>query len=546
MICQVNHKHGFFILGLIATMLVRGVAFAESIPDFSEGVVIAPGGRSNPYDLDDATFKKAQTNGRLAAVSYPVEATGILPPFRPFQNTLTRVLGSNGLDRVLSWLGLHPFPDATDSGIYSAPYPDGVRPSYRMGLSMISTSEGQGFSLSCATCHSANLFGKTVLGMTNRFPRANEVFLLAREALIETSSPFTPFLFQVFTDSTTGERQMMKTVADHIRAVGVRKPQALGLDTSLAQVALSMAHRSQDAYASRSEKFEQYPREEILSSVAADSKPAVWWNVKYKNRWLSDGSVVSGNPIFTNIIWNEIGRGADLQAIENWMAENPDKIKEITTAVFSSEAPRLTDFFPVGRIDLSRAKRGEKTFLENCAECHGTYEKAWNLPEATQLPYVQQLETTQVSYHAQTPVVDVGTDPHRYQGMASLAKDLNPLAVSLNNAIVIKEQKGYVPPPLVGIWARWPYFHNNSAPSLCAVLSSPKDRPAAYVAREANDPDQDFDFNCNGYPVRKTHSADQDFVYDTNREGMSNSGHDMASGLSQEEKADLIQFLQTL
>jgi len=38
----------------------------------------------------------------------------------------------------------------------------------------------------------------------------------------------------------------------------------------------------------------------------ADSKPAVWWGLKYKNRWLSDGSVVSGNPIFTNIIWNEL------------------------------------------------------------------------------------------------------------------------------------------------------------------------------------------------------------------------------------------------
>jgi mono/diheme cytochrome c family protein len=536
----VNPSRTLFILCLFATTLTR----AEVTPDFSESAVISVHGRSNPYELDDAALDKNKTLGKLNAISYPVSATGILPPFRPFQNTMTKFFGAHGLDDALEWLGLHPFPDASESGVYSVPYPDGARPDYRMGLSLLSTSQGQGFTLSCATCHSANLFGKTVLGMTNRFPRANELFLLSRKALVDTSTPFTPFLFQLFTDSTVGEREMMTTVSDHIRAVGVREPQALGLDTSLAQVALSMAHRSLDSYATRSEEFEKNPRPETLSSTPADSKPAVWWNVKYKNRWLSDGSVVSGNPIFTNIIWNEIGRGADLKEIETWMAENPDKIRELTTAVFSSEAPRLADFFPPSRIDLLAAKRGEQSFLQNCAECHGTYQKAWSLPGASDLPFVQQLETVEVSYHAQTPVVDVGTDPFRYQGMASLAKDLNPLAVSMNNSIVIKEQKGYVPPPLVGIWARWPYFHNNSAPSLCAVLSSPQDRPVTYMAREASDPNKDFDFICNGYPT--THFGNKKFLYDTRKQGMSNSGHDMAYALSASEKADLIQFLQTL
>ena len=36
------------------------------------------------------------------------------------------------------------------------------------------------FTFSCAACHSSNLFGKTVLGMTNRFPKANEFFIKAK------------------------------------------------------------------------------------------------------------------------------------------------------------------------------------------------------------------------------------------------------------------------------------------------------------------------------------------------------------------------------
>jgi hypothetical protein len=329
---------------------------------------------------------------------------------------------------------------------------------------------------------------------------------------------------------------MIDTVRSRIRAVGVRAPQVLGLDTSLAQVALSLAHRSQDGYASFSQEFEDHPREEVLETFAADSKPAVWWDVKYKNRWLADGSVVSGNPIYTNLLWNEIGRGGDLKQIEEWLEKNPDVIEELATAVFSSEAPKITDFFEKPRLqkrfDLVRLKRGQKTFTQYCARCHGTYDKGWDLPPSANsapLSFVDQLATVQVHYHDQTPVIDVGTDPSRHEGMKSLERGLNPLLISQQNSIVIKSQTGYVPPPLVGIWARWPYFHNNSIPSLCAVLTRHEKRPTSYYAAEANDPDQDFDLNCNGYPSERKLSPQwlgQEYFYDTTRPAMSNSGHD--------------------
>src|SRR5207253_8181529 len=139
---------------------------------------------------------------------------------------------------------------------------------------------------------------------------------------------------QASTNATNGETQMMRQLKENMKSVGLKKPLTLGLDTSLAQVSLSLNHRNRDAYASFSSFYAANPRPDpVLDSSPADSKPAVWWNLKYKNRWLSDGSVVSGNPILTNILWNEIGRGANLTKLESWLQQNEKVLQEITTAV---------------------------------------------------------------------------------------------------------------------------------------------------------------------------------------------------------------------
>jgi hypothetical protein len=149
-----------------------------------------------------------------------------------------------------------------------------------------------------------------------------------------------------------------------------------------------------------------------------------------------------------------------------------------------------------------------------------------------------------VRYPSQTRVVDVGTDPLRYEGMKSLETALNPLKISKNNQILIRSQKGYVPPPLVGIWSRWPYFHNNSVPSLCALLMAPADRPKKYEVIAPVDSSKDFDFDCNGYPVNSGREPVAE--YDSSVSGLSNSGHEEGVLLNSDEKKDLIHFLQTL
>ena len=550
---------------LVATLLAASSAFAA---DWGEGVPVPPGGRPNIFGLTENALAQKNSAGRIHAQIYPVKVTGILPPFEPFrklaeddgdnplqeifENIFRGVVGVKNFDGVLGYVGLHPYPATEERGVYQVPYPTGQRPETRMGFGIVEREGAKGFTFSCAACHSSNLFGKTVLGLTNRFPRANEFFVNMKPGL----SVLDMNVFRLWTGATDGEMELLEGARTSLGRVAAKKPIALGLDTSLAQVALSLNLREADEWATPSHWFETFPREdEYLDEYPADSKPAVWWNVKYKNRWLSDGSVLSGNPIFTNIIWNEVGRGADLKELEAWLGANPKVIEELTTAVFASEAPRYTDFFPAESFDLESAKRGEKLFNQSCARCHGQYDKAWSRPNAQELSPAEKLATVLVRPPAKTFVVDVGTDPHRRKGMKSLER-LNELSISKKNAILIKAQPGYVPPPLVGIWARWPYFHNNSVPSLCAVLTASSKRPKKYYSGEANDRERDFDQQCNGYPAPGKVPASwktPEHLYDTKRVGMSNRGHDEGIFLkngkeifSPEEKLSIIRFLQTL
>jgi len=549
------------------TSAAEVTSFDAFTPDWSEGFVVPVNGRANPYNLDPEEYQASVTRGKIHTQIYPVTVSGLIPPYYPvqrffdteaenplmlaFRKIFTATTGRTNLDDILGWVGLGRYPALTDTGVYQIPRPTNQKQPTRIGFGLIKKDGAVGFSISCAACHAGSLFGKTVLGLTNRFPGANHAFNSISKLVPYTSST----VFRVFNGATAEETRLFERTMKNMKALGVREPLLAGLDTSLSQVALSLAKRSDDPWATKSDYFEAHPRYDRLQDIPADSKPAVWWNLKYKNRWLSDGSVVSGNPIFTNILWNEIGRGVDLQELGQWLTENSQVIKELTTAVFSIEAPRFTDFFPADQIDLAAAKRGEVLYQQSCARCHGQYQKGWSQPGGELLSAAEQMQTLQVKYKQRTQVMDVGTDRLRAQGMASLVP-LNKLEISQRNQTVIATQVGYVAPPLVGIWARWPYMHNNSMPDLCTVLTAARNRASAYYAGEAINPKTDFDSRCNGYPSgAKTPAAWQipERHYDTHRKGLGNGGHDEGiisqNGVdlfSNEQKSELIQFLQTL
>jgi len=516
--------------------------------------------RENIYQLSSREFESSVMAGRKHALFYPVTATELLIPYGPMkdffesgdEDPVRRLLFKlaqvvtpfKSMDQVFGWLGLHDYPRyAQPENPNPLPRLTQDEQALPMGATIMETADGEGLTFSCAACHTGDLFGVKVLGLTNRFPRANEFFAEGKKIAPYINS----FVFRDLLKATEGERLMFLKSKNAVNYVGPIPPQVLGLDTSLAQVALSLSKREHDAYASRTKSYKR-PRKNKLEKMVADSKPAVWWNVKYKNRWLSDGSIVSGNPVHTNFLWNEIGRGTDLRKLETWLLANDETIRELTAAVFASKSPRYEKFFGVDSIDLEKAMRGQVHFEQSCAKCHGSYQKGWETTGAR--TKLQKIQTVKLTYHELTPVKDVGTDPGRYLGMFEFAQDLNRLQISKSIGTVVEPQRGYVPPPLDGIWARYPYFHNNSVPNLCALLTPAAKRPVTYYAGKAIDKERDFDQECVGYPVgEKTPAAwkKKKFLYDTRKEGLSNSGHEkMFLDLSPEEKRELIEFLKTL
>lgn len=536
--------------------------------DWSRGALLPlDGDRRDIYRLGPA-LPEVAARGVAHTVVWPVDVSGALLPWDPLyrllepgaedgqirslQSAARGALGFGTLPEMYTWLGLARW-DGVSEAIPGVPWPDYVEPGAPIGAGRVSTPWGDALTYSCATCHTADLFGTTVFGMTNRRARANEYF--------HTAARFYPQVpaqtFGRATDATEDELELFLRTQRNMRAIGSRMPLVRGLDTSLAQVALSLSRRAEDDYATLDRDVERSPRPNALEETPADSKPAVWWTLRYKTRWLSDGSIVSGNPIFTNFLWNEIGRGTDLRELERWLQDNREIVDELTVAAFAAEAPRFTDFFGADAIDIDAARRGHALFEATCAACHGSYEKAWDTPGFERMDRASQVATVRLRYHDETPVFDVGTSPLRAQGMAAFADRLNELAISQWMETVVEVQTGYVPPPLDGIWARFPYLHNQSVPTLCDMLRPAHLRPATFWMGPSDDPDTDFDADCIGFPtgsaVPESWTREEDAFVDTSLPGLSNQGHDEwlllpdgSERYSEQERRDLIEFLKTL
>ncbi|MEZ4814051.1 MAG: hypothetical protein R3A80_02445 [Bdellovibrionota bacterium] len=402
-------------------------------------------------------LEAAIERGKSALITYPIKNTPILVPAEPFKNFLAAennnplkklflglseaVFKIHDLKGFYKWMGLVNFNE-NETGIYAIPKPQDWEPEQPLGVTLIHSPLGDGLTFGCSSCHAGQFLGKSILGLPNKGIRANRTFVLAKQVL-----PLAPsLLFQAATGATNDERRMYHNAKGALESVRATTPLALGLDTSLAHVGRSLSTRNRNAWATKNQFYELFPRHHELDKNRADSKPAVWWNVKYKNRWLSDGSIVSGNPVITNIMWNEIGRGADLKTLDAWIDDNYSTIEDMTRAIEHTEAPKWSDFFPAESIQLASAMRGEKLFRSNCAGCHGVYEKAWT--ENPSLSAEELIQTTEIIYHSNTPVIDVGTDSARWEGIKELSGQLNSLALSQKHNIKIVPQKGYVPLPL--------------------------------------------------------------------------------------------------
>ena len=110
--------------------------------------------------------------------------------------------------------------------------------------------------------------------------------------------------------------------------------------------------------------------------------------------------------------------------------------------------------------------------------------------------------------------------------------------------------RGYIAPPLDGIWATAPYLHNGSVPGLRSLLDS-RLRPEFWQHRLHP---RTYDTTVLGWEYErlqhgKSAVAEMDAkarFYDTALPGYGNGGHLFGDALTDAERTAVIEYLKTL
>lgn len=206
-----------------------------------------------------------------------------------------------------------------------------------------------------------------------------------------------------------------------------------------------------------------------------------------------------------------------------------------TVAGFAKDLPSPPYPFDV---DMERAARGESLFQRYCASCHHD-------------------GTTEIF-----PASFTGTDPNRARSVTTAGRDR--LVTALRNACtdpavcdVPDDQivadlsngaaRGYMAVPLHGIWARAPYLHNGSVPTLRHLLV-PDSRPIGFFRGAIRYDERNVGFVWDGS------ATEEKYVdwFDTRLAGRSSAGHSSAAFLGidwashPDELEDLLEYLKTL
>ncbi|MCM2372514.1 hypothetical protein NB063_18040 [Rhodopirellula sp. ICT_H3.1] len=192
-------------------------------------------------------------------------------------------------------------------------------------------------------------------------------------------------------------------------------------------------------------------------------------------------------------------------------------------------------------IDPDLAEQGQHLFETTCAECHGTY--GHDSDEESIAAYPNRM----------VPIDEIGTDPVRHSaltvaGREHYARSWFANAGEPDEQTTITDPAGYVAPPLDGVWASAPYFHNGSVPTLWHVLNQSQ-RPTVW--RRVSDSIDESKVGLTIESVKRVPLEEPDVAlrrsyFDTRRFGKSASGHDYPDSLDEQEKIALLEYLKTL
>jgi hypothetical protein len=181
-------------------------------------------------------------------------------------------------------------------------------------------------------------------------------------------------------------------------------------------------------------------------------------------------------------------------------------------------------------IDRTLAARGAALYGQACLSCHGDHRFRDGVKAGDRIGQVVTLS-------------DIGTDPYRLNSytVAFAANQYALFPDSQYRFRRFRKTDGYANHPLDGIWARAPYLHHGSVPTLRDLLEPPERRPAVFYR---------------GYDVYDqvrvgfvTDVAEENgrrfFRYDTSIPGNGNGGHVYGTSLSEDDKRAIVEYMKT-
>jgi hypothetical protein len=181
-------------------------------------------------------------------------------------------------------------------------------------------------------------------------------------------------------------------------------------------------------------------------------------------------------------------------------------------------------------IDTALAARGSELYQSACLECHGDHRFRDGVKSGARLGQVVRAS-------------DIGTDRHRLDSYTATfaANQYSLFPDSEYRFRRFRKTDGYANHPLDGIWARAPYLHNGSVPTLRDLLEPPERRPTVFYRGY-----DVYDRLRVGFVTDVAEEGGRQFFrFDTSIPGNSNAGHVYGTTLSDDEKQAIVEYLKT-
>ena len=251
-----------------------------------------------------------------------------------------------------------------------------------------------------------------------------------------------------------------------------------------------------------------------------DHDAPAWWLFRRKSRIYIDGFAPKTHRALMQFTLVKENGPEVFRARE-------DDFRDIFAHLESLEAPH----YPF-EIDRSLAEQGRGVFNQNCASCHGTYGDGAKYPEKC------------------VPIDEVGTDRVRHDALLPHHREAYGQSwfTHYGRDKIIADPGGYVAPPLDGVWATAPYFHNGSVPTLWHVLH-PSERPIVWQRSEDSYDREMVGLEAQTFdrmPPEVKGAAVRRRYFNTRQFSKSAAGHDFPDALDEAEKRAVLEYLKTL